>query len=189
MAARVPAGGRRERRTRWLMLGVLVLGLALWEAGVAVGLVPAFFLPPPSRVVRALVALAASGELWRHTSATLLRVGEGVLLGCVPAGVIGLAMGWWPRMRTALDPVVTSRTFTAAEIVEGTLSLKVNSATSRFHRVELRNPAGEVRVCPDCGYRRGFHFTFLANDGGSREAVLCCPECGARFDVGWCVRL
>jgi len=108
MAARVPAGGRRERRTRWLVLGVLVLGLALWEAGAAVGLVPAFFLPPPSRVLRALVALAASGELWRHTSATLLRVGEGVLLGCVPAGVIGLAMGWWPRMRTALDPLVSA---------------------------------------------------------------------------------
>ena len=50
-------------------------------------------------------------------------------------------------------------------------------------------PVGEVRVCPDCGYRRGFHVTFPDDDGGSRPAVLCCPECGARFDIGWRVRL
>ncbi|MEN6342768.1 MAG: hypothetical protein ABFC89_09440 [Methanospirillum sp.] len=51
------------------------------------------------------------------------------------------------------------------------------------------DPAGEVRVCPDCGYRRGFHVTFLADDGGGSMAVLCCPECGARFEIGWRVRL
>ena len=95
-------------RTRWLMLGLVVLGLAGWEVGAAVRLIPAFFLPPPSRVVRTLVALTLSGELWRHTGATLLRVGEGVLLGCIPACLIGLAMGWWPRVRAALDPLVSA---------------------------------------------------------------------------------
>ena len=47
---------------------------------------------------------------------------------------------------TVLDPVVTSRTFTAGELVNGTLSLKVSSASSRFHRVVLRDPADEVRA-------------------------------------------
>jgi hypothetical protein len=47
---------------------------------------------------------------------------------------------------TVLDPVVTSRTFTAGELIDGTLSLKVNSASSRFHRVVLRDPAGQVRA-------------------------------------------
>jgi hypothetical protein len=52
------------------------------------------------------------------------------------------------------------------------------------------DPAGEIRVCPDCGYRRGFHVTLLPpDDAGGRAGVLCCPECGARFDVGWRIRL
>jgi len=50
-------------------------------------------------------------------------------------------------------------------------------------------PDGEVRVCPDCGYARGFHVTLLPDDGEGRPAVLCCPECGARFEIGWRVRL
>jgi rubredoxin len=51
------------------------------------------------------------------------------------------------------------------------------------------DPAGEVRACPDCGYQRGFHVTFLTDDSGVRPAVLCCPECGGRFEIGWRVRL
>ncbi len=52
------------------------------------------------------------------------------------------------------------------------------------------DPAGETRVCPDCGYGRGFHVTLLPfDDAGGRPVVLCCPECGARFDLGWRIRL
>jgi hypothetical protein len=47
---------------------------------------------------------------------------------------------------TVLDPEVTSRNFAADALVDGTLSLTVNSATSRFHRVGLRDSNGEVRA-------------------------------------------
>ncbi|HOT93971.1 MAG TPA: hypothetical protein PK089_02115 [Methanoregulaceae archaeon] len=50
-------------------------------------------------------------------------------------------------------------------------------------------PGDEARVCPDCGYTRGFHLTLLPGDADARPVVLCCPECGARFDPGWRVRL
>jgi transcription elongation factor Elf1 len=53
----------------------------------------------------------------------------------------------------------------------------------------------EFQVCPACGYDRGFH-TSLLNMSASRgthlkttrevfRVILICPNCGARFDVGW----
>lgn len=57
----------------------------------------------------------------------------------------------------------------------------------------------EFRVCPNCGYDRGFHSTLVSRspnaDGLTRftkvlyRVVLVCPECGARYDVGWRVSL
>jgi len=54
----------------------------------------------------------------------------------------------------------------------------------------------ELRVCPACGYEFGFHTSFLVLNAGknppllksTREVyrvILLCPECGARYDVGW----
>jgi len=55
--------------------------------------------------------------------------------------------------------------------------------------------AGEFRVCPSCGYELGFHTSFLGTNAdkdnpvkSTREVfrvILICPECGARYDVGW----
>jgi len=53
----------------------------------------------------------------------------------------------------------------------------------------------ELHTCPACGYEYGFHTSFLtihANKDSpvksTREVcgvILICPECGARYDVGW----
>lgn len=53
----------------------------------------------------------------------------------------------------------------------------------------------EFRTCPACGYDRGFHVSLsnVSHDPASpvkstREVfriVLICPECGARYDIGW----
>ena len=49
--------------------------------------------------------------------------------------------------------------------------------------------AGEkFRVCASCGYERGFHVSFL-RDGEEQRIVLICPNCGARYDVGWRAKL
>jgi uncharacterized Zn finger protein len=42
----------------------------------------------------------------------------------------------------------------------------------------------EFRICPQCGYELGFHSSFLRAEEGYR-IILICPECGARYDVGW----
>lgn len=55
---------------------------------------------------------------------------------------------------------------------------------------------GELNKCPNCGYEYGFHSSFLdanASCGPIKvrtttrvfRVILICPECGARYDVGW----
>jgi rubredoxin len=40
----------------------------------------------------------------------------------------------------------------------------------------------EFRVCPTCGYERGFHISFR-RDNGSYRVIFICPECGSSFDI------
>lgn len=57
----------------------------------------------------------------------------------------------------------------------------------------------ELHACPDCNYTLGFHTSFLKAgtemDSAVRSTrdvfrvILICPECGARFDIGWRVSL
>lgn len=52
-------------------------------------------------------------------------------------------------------------------------------------KVEAVRMEGEFRVCPACGYERGFHVSLVAPADASRVVlVLICPNCGARYDVG-----
>jgi len=53
----------------------------------------------------------------------------------------------------------------------------------------------EFHTCPACGYERGFHTSFTGANADKDNPVkstrdvyrviLICPECGARYDVGW----
>jgi hypothetical protein len=54
-------------------------------------------------------------------------------------------------------------------------------ASEEITKIEL---AEEFRICPKCGYELGFHSSFLLSEDGYR-IILICPECGARYDVGW----
>jgi uncharacterized Zn finger protein len=43
----------------------------------------------------------------------------------------------------------------------------------------------EFRVCPECGYERGFHNMFRpSGNEGVLNWYFICPNCGTRFDVG-----
>ena len=65
--------------------GVGVIGfiliLALWEISVRAGWINPIFLPAASDVLAALWKLAASGELWLHLQASLMRFAIGWSLG------------------------------------------------------------------------------------------------------------
>ena len=42
----------------------------------------------------------------------------------------------------------------------------------------------EFRVCPECGYERGFH-VFFRDEGDDVSLGLICPSCGHSYHLGW----
>lgn len=60
--------------------------------------------------------------------------------------------------------------------------------------ITMLKPGNELHTCSSCGYALGFHTSFLSATGrdnpikSTREVyrvILICPECGARYDIGW----
>nr|USU31195.1 ABC transporter permease [Methylobacterium sp. OTU13CASTA1] len=102
-ASGLPLRGARVGRA---VLGLLLpLGLAIgWEIAVRGGLAQGRLVPPPSRVLATLSDLAASGELWLHVQATLVRVASGFVLGSGLGIALGAVTGTLPLARHLLDP-------------------------------------------------------------------------------------
>ena len=109
-----PAAGPQARRTALFDHGVrvglgLLLPLALvvgWELAVRYGLAQGRLMPSPSRIGATLYALAASGDLWLHIQATLVRVALGFAFGAAAGIAAGALTGALPVARHLLDPTL-----------------------------------------------------------------------------------
>ena len=44
----------------------------------------------------------------------------------------------------------------------------------------------EFRICPDCGYRDGFHSMFRKEEGVTKWLFIC-PACHKVYDIGFTV--
>mgnify|MGYP001807785617 FL=1 len=104
VSAQPSPGWRRWR----LALGLLLpLGFALlWELAVRGGIAQGRLMPPPSRILETLLALARSGELWPHLVATLWRVIVGFALGVAAGTLLGAVAGASALARAILDPTL-----------------------------------------------------------------------------------
>jgi ABC-type nitrate/sulfonate/bicarbonate transport system permease component len=101
-------GGFAPRDRAWAAVATLVGVVALWQAGVSAGLIPTLFLPAPVSIARALWALMISGELWKHLSASLMRLTVGWVVGTVFGIGMGLAVGLWSVLRSPGMAVVSA---------------------------------------------------------------------------------
>lgn len=100
---------RPARPGKWRPSLGLILPVAaalLWEAAVRAGWAEGRLMPPPSRVVGTLWALATTGELTSHVLATLGRVGLGFLCGVVSGTVLAAATGYSRLLRQLVDPTI-----------------------------------------------------------------------------------
>ena len=106
-AAQRALGRRRLRRQVALNIVGVLLFLASWE--IAPRVVPGINLqmfPPPSNVVGTLGDMIASGELLKHTLASLKRAVSGFLIGGSLGILVGLLTGQLVSLRSLSDPVL-----------------------------------------------------------------------------------
>ena len=87
-------------------LGLFVpIALAVgWEIIVRLGLSSGRLVPPPSVIFSTFADLAATGELQRHATVTLLRVVAGFASGVVLGTLVGAITGYSALSHRLLDP-------------------------------------------------------------------------------------
>ncbi len=83
----------------------VILGV-VWELAVRGGLTTGRLMPPPSHLLASAVALARSGELWTHVSATMGRIGLGFLFGALAGTLVGVLTGASGMALRLLDPLI-----------------------------------------------------------------------------------
>jgi NitT/TauT family transport system permease protein len=96
---------RRLPHAGWISFLVLV---GAWEAACRLGLVSAFTLPAPSRVLLALREMAVTGELGGHLGASLGRLATGWAMGALLGVATGLAIGTSSLARSVGLPLVSA---------------------------------------------------------------------------------
>ncbi len=91
----------------WLTALAIPIALAVaWELAVRTGVAPGRLMPPPSRLLRNAIALAASGELRTDITATMTRVAIGFATGAIAGTLLGMLTGASDTARRLLDPSV-----------------------------------------------------------------------------------
>jgi len=97
-----------KRRDRLISVASPIGLLLTWELAAQLGFIDTRFFPAPSSIMRALFAIAQSGELWEDTSISLQRLFFGFLLGGIPALVLGIVMGISRPIRAFVDPLIAA---------------------------------------------------------------------------------
>ena len=92
----------------WMLPISALLALGLWEAATRWGGFPAFILPPPGRVGQRFLLALGDGSLLRNTSATLLEVLLGLLIGVSLATVFGYLLGKSRLLERLLAPYLVA---------------------------------------------------------------------------------
>src|SRR5262245_14805017 len=86
--------------------GSVLLVLLLWEGAVGAGALDPVFASSPSRVLRALVDLFGQADFWADLWVSAVEFGLGFGAAVVTGLLLGLATGWYRRLRAALEPLV-----------------------------------------------------------------------------------
>lgn len=100
---------RTERFGRRQVLPTLagVLFLALWESAVRLGLVDAVFLPAPSSIAAAAVAMGQTPEFYTDLWISFSEFSTGFVLALLVAIPLGVLVGWYRRLNYLVDPLLT----------------------------------------------------------------------------------
>ena len=84
-----------------VQIGILVAGVALWQAGADNGWIDGFFWSKPSDVYATMIKFFAAGDAWTDIGFTFQSTIYGFLLGTASGSLLGLSF-WWSRNYAAI---------------------------------------------------------------------------------------
>jgi len=87
-----------------LPIAAAVVVLVVWTLAVQISHTNVF--PSPGKVVLGIRELMGKGVLWLYVLDSLRRVLSGYLVALVLGIPTGLALGWYPRLASAFNPVI-----------------------------------------------------------------------------------
>ena len=89
-----------------IMAFVCLIGF--WESGTRLGFISNLILPAPSEALTAFWQLVQTGMLWKHMSASLIRLISGWTLGSLLGIATGLVIGLISLARAGLSPLISA---------------------------------------------------------------------------------
>jgi ABC-type nitrate/sulfonate/bicarbonate transport system permease component len=95
-------------RDRVLSVASPVALFVLWEIAARAHWIDARFFPAPSSIAGTMGTMLADGSLLANTLITLQRLAIGIVVGGVPALLIGLAMGLYRPVYALVDPLISA---------------------------------------------------------------------------------
>jgi ABC-type nitrate/sulfonate/bicarbonate transport system permease component len=97
-----------EMRDRMLSIASPIALFAMWEIAARAHWIDQRFFPAPSSIAGTFGPLLANGTLVANTLTTLERLAIGIVVGGVPALLIGLAMGLYRPIYALVDPLISA---------------------------------------------------------------------------------
>lgn len=96
---------RAEKIATWVIRTmILVLFFALWEVAARLNLIDSFVTSQPSRMVKTLMNLYDSGDLFLHIGVTCLETVAGFIIGTILGTVIAVLLWWSDFTVRVLEP-------------------------------------------------------------------------------------
>lgn len=98
--------GVRRKKFRILLAQFLLLAILLgfWELAASVGWINSFITSQPSGVIKTIISLYSSGDLFRHVGVTVFETMVGFTLGTVLGTLIAILLWWSNTLARVLDP-------------------------------------------------------------------------------------
>ena len=99
---------KREKRKKWFVFScqtfLLVAIFGLWELLTSVGVIDSFIMSSPSRIIKTVGELFATGNLWYHIGVTLYEAVLGFVLATVIGFLVAVLLWWSEYARKILEP-------------------------------------------------------------------------------------
>jgi len=78
----------------------------LWEIAVFISEVPAYLLPPPRHVFRALIEVFTDGDMFLHVIVSLRRFAIAYIVSCALGILLGVLFGFFKIIWALVEPIV-----------------------------------------------------------------------------------